>query len=102
LTAEMLFEEASKMREPPSLATMYNTLSLFTEAGLLRPVSVDGSKTYHDTNVTAHQHFYAEDSHKLLEISDPHILMDKLPVAPGGYEISRVDLVIRIRRKRAS
>lgn len=102
MTAEMLFEEASKTKEPPSLATVYNTLSLFTEAGLLRPVSVDGSKTYYDTNVTAHQHFYAEDSHELLDISDPHILIDKLPVAPRGYEISRVDLVIRIRRKRAS
>lgn len=92
----MLFEEASKTKEPPSLATVYNTLSLFTEAGFMRLVGVDGSKTYCDTNVTTHQHFYAEDSHELLDIADPSALIDSIPAAPEGFEISRVDLVIRM------
>ena len=52
LTAEMLYEEASKAKVPVSLATVYNTLHQFTEVGLLRQVAVDGSKTYFDTNVT--------------------------------------------------
>ena len=61
LTAEMLFEEASKARVPVSLATVYNTLNQFTEVGLLRQVAVDGSKTYFDTNVSDHHHFFVEE-----------------------------------------
>jgi Fur family iron response transcriptional regulator len=80
------------------LATVYNTLSLFTEARLLRQVSVDGSKTYYNANVSTHQHFYADDGRELLDIADPNVLIDNLPAAPEGYEISRVDLVIRLRR----
>ena len=52
LTAEMLYEEATKAKVPVSLATVYNTLHQFTEVGLLRQVAVDGSKTYFDTNVS--------------------------------------------------
>ena len=60
LTAEMLYEEATKAKVPVSLATVYNTLHQFTEVGLLRQVAVDGSKTYFDTNTTAHHHFFVE------------------------------------------
>src|SRR5262245_16199108 len=52
ITAEMLYEEASKAKVPVSLATVYNTLHQFTDVGLLRQVAVDGSKTYFDTNVS--------------------------------------------------
>ena len=60
LTAEMLYEEATKAKVPVSLATVYNTLHQFTEVGLLRQVAVDGSKTYFDTNITEHHHFFVE------------------------------------------
>src|ERR1700758_1907353 len=60
LTAEMLYEEATLAKVPVSLATVYNTLNQLTDAGLLRQVSVDGTKTYFDTNVTSHHHFYLE------------------------------------------
>ena len=53
LTAEMLYEEATKAKVPVSLATVYNTLHQFTDVGLLRQVAVDGSKTYFDTNASA-------------------------------------------------
>ena len=65
LTAEMLYEEATLAKVPVSLATVYNTLNQLTEAGLLRQVSVDGTKTYFDTNVSAHHHFYIEGKHEL-------------------------------------
>ncbi len=68
LTAEMLFEEASKARVPVSLATVYNTLNQFTDVGLLRQVAVDGSKTYFDTNVSDHHHFFVEDANALVDI----------------------------------
>ncbi len=75
LTAEMLYEEATLAKVPVSLATVYNTLNQLTDAGLLRQVSVDGTKTYFDTNVTAHHHFYLENNHELVDIPDPHLVL---------------------------
>jgi Fur family iron response transcriptional regulator len=100
LTAEMLYEEATLAKVPVSLATVYNTLNQLTDAGLLRQVSVDGTKTYFDTNVTAHHHFYLENKHELVDIPDPHLMLSKMPDVPDGYEIARVDMVVRLRKKR--
>ena len=100
LTAEMLYEEATLAKVPVSLATVYNTLNQLTDAGLLRQVSVDGTKTYFDTNVTAHHHFYLENNHELVDIPDPHLVLNKMPEVPEGYEIARVDMVVRLRKKR--
>src|ERR1700692_1041265 len=100
LTAEMLYEEATLAKVPVSLATVYNTLNQLTDAGLLRQVSVDGTKTYFDTNVTAHHHFYLENNHELVDIADPHLMLSKMPKVPEGYEISRVDMVVRLLKKR--
>src|SRR3954451_10231772 len=58
ITAELLFDEATRARVPVSLATVYNTLHQFTEAGLLRQLAVDGTKSYFDTNPTEHHHFF--------------------------------------------
>jgi len=100
LTAEMLYEEATLAKVPVSLATVYNTLNQLTDAGLLRQVSVDGTKTYFDTNVTAHHHFYLENNHELVDIPDPHLVLQKMPEVPEGYEIARVDMIVRLRKKR--
>src|SRR3984957_8618653 len=100
LTAEMLYEEATLAKVPVSLATVYNTLNQLTDAGLLRQVSVDGTKTYFDTNVSAHHHFYLENNHELVDIEDPHLVLQKMPEVPEGYEIARVDMVVRLRKKR--
>jgi Fur family transcriptional regulator, iron response regulator len=100
LTAEMRYEEATLAKVPVSLATVYNTLNQLTDAGLLRQVSVDGTKTYFDTNVTTHHHFYLENNHELVDIPDPHLMLNKMPEVPDGYEISRVDMVVRLRKKR--
>jgi Fur family transcriptional regulator, iron response regulator len=99
LTAEMLYEEASQAKVPVSLATVYNTLNQLTEAGLLRQVSVDGTKTYFDTNVSAHQHFYLENSHELVDIAGAEFEFRTSPQVPDGYEIARVDVVVRLRKK---
>src|SRR6201982_539184 len=100
LTAEMLYEEATHAKVPVSLATVYNTLNQLTDAGLLRQVSVDGTKTYFDTNVSAHHHFYLENNHELVDIPDPHPMLSKVPEVPEGYEIARGDTVRRPRKKR--
>jgi Fur family transcriptional regulator, iron response regulator len=100
VTAEMLYEEASNAKVPVSLATVYNTLHQFTDAGLLRQVAVDGSKTYFDTNVSKHHHFFVEGENALLDICDSDVVMGKTPMPPDGYEIARIDVVVRLRRKR--
>jgi Fur family iron response transcriptional regulator len=99
LTAEMLYEEASRAKVPVSLATIYNTLHQFTEVGLLRQVAVDGSKAYFDTNANAHHHFFVEGEDELLDIPSAEVLVGKTPTPPEGYEIARVDVVVRLRRK---
>ena len=100
VTAEGLYEEAMAANMRLSLATVYNTLNQLTDAGLLRQVSVDGTKTYFDTNVTSHHHYYLENSHELVDIEDPHLALSKMPEVPEGYEIARIDMVVRLRKKR--
>ncbi len=101
LTAEMLYEEATKAKVPVSLATVYNTLHQFTEAGLLRQVAVDGSKTYFDTNTSAHHHFFVEGENALVDIPGAEVIVGKMPAVPTGYDIARIDVVVRLRRKDA-
>ena len=97
---EILYEEATLAKVPVSLATVYNTLNRPAEAGLLRRVSVDGTKTYFDTNVTSHRHFYLEDNHELINIPDQNLMLQQMPEVPEGYEIVRVDMVVRLCKKR--
>jgi Fur family iron response transcriptional regulator len=99
LTAEMLHEEALRARFPVSLATVYNTLHQFTDVGLLREVAVDGSKTYFDTNASEHHHFYVEGDSKLMDIPGAALLVNDVPSAPEGFEVARIDIVVRLRRK---
>ena len=82
-----------------SLATIYNTLNEFTKVGFLRQVAIDSSKSYFDTNNTEHHHYYLEDSHELMDISQTDVAVGKVPMPPEGYEIARVDVVVRLRRK---
>ncbi len=102
VSAEQLHEEALRARVPVSLATVYNTLHQFTEAGLLREVAVDGSKTYFDTNTSDHHHFFLEDENRVVDIPGEGLSIDNLPEAPEGMEIVRVDVVVRIRPIRAA
>jgi len=96
VTAEWLHEEAVASKVPISLATVYNTLHQFTEAGLLRAVAVEGAKTYFDTNTSNHFHFFCEESGNLLDIHTSAIRIEGLPEAPEGKAISRVDVLVRL------
>jgi len=99
LTAEALFEEAQKARVPVSLATIYNTLNQFSHVGLLREIAVDGNRTYFDTNISDHHHFFLEGEEALLDIPARDIAVMNLPEPPEGMEIARVEVVVRLRRK---
>jgi Fur family transcriptional regulator, iron response regulator len=99
VSAEALHEEAAKARVPVSLATVYNTLHQFKEAGLLRQVAMDGSKTYFDTNTTDHHHFFVEGEDRMMDIPGDKLDVLNLPEAPEGMEIARVDVIVRLRKK---
>ncbi len=98
VTAESLHHAAVRAGEPVSLATVYNTLRAFCEAGLMREITVDGSKSYFDTNMTDHPHFFWEDECRLTDAPASQLEIRRLPEAPDGAEISAVDVVIRLRR----
>lgn len=98
VTAESLFELTRDGEAPVSLATVYNTLGAFCEAGLMREVSVDGHRSYFDTRVDDHSHFYWEDEGKLSDAPVGSVKFESLPDLPEGAEISKIDVVIRLRR----
>ncbi|WP_375228775.1 Fur family transcriptional regulator Irr [Roseobacter sp. S98] len=99
VTAESLFEAAKSQGEAVSLATVYNTLRAFCDVGLVQEVTVDGSKSYFDTNTHDHPHFYWEDDAKLTDAPSDQLVIAQVPDAPEGAEIASVDVVIRLRRK---
>jgi len=96
LTAEQLQAEAAGARIRVSLATIYNTLHQFTESGLLREVVVEPGRSYFDTNVGDHHHFFFEGSGRLEDIPGEKVQLGKLPKPPAGTRVSRVDVVIRV------
>ena len=98
VTAEGLFAAAAQAGDKVSLATVYNTLRAFCEAGLLHEVVVDGSRSYFDTRLDDHPHFYWEDSHALTDAPTEDLVISALPAAPEGMTVSRVDVVIRLKR----
>ena len=99
VTAEGLHEEAVSAGVPVSLATVYNTMHQFTAVGLLREVTVDGTRTYFDTNTGDHHHFYCEDDGMLMDIDGAAIEVAGVPVPPHGAKIERVDVIVRLKRR---
>jgi Fur family transcriptional regulator, iron response regulator len=100
VTAESLHDAARASGDPVSLATVYNTLRAFCEAGLLNEVTVDGSRSYFDTRVDDHIHYYWEDDGLLSDAPNDAVRLQRHPVPPPGAEVARVDVVIRLRRTR--
>ena len=98
VTAESLHDAASRTGEPVSLATVYNTLRAFCHAGLMNEITVDGTKSYFDTCVHDHPHFYWEDTGRLTDAPAEELEIARLPEPPEGAEVARVDVVIRLRR----
>jgi Fur family transcriptional regulator, iron response regulator len=97
VTAEELHAEAVETGNVLSLATVYNTLHQFTNAGLIRALAVDGTRTWFDTNMADHQHFFIEGDGTILDVDAHHLQILHLPSPPDGMEIAHVDVVIRVR-----
>jgi Fur family iron response transcriptional regulator len=96
VTAEQLQAEARSAAIKVSLATIYNTLNQFTEAGLLGAVVVEAGRCYFDTNTDAHHHFYVEEIGRLIDIPSDAVGLSCLPSPPEGAAINRVDVIIRV------
>ncbi len=98
-SAEQLHSEAEKNGVSVSLATIYNALHQFRDAGLLREISVDATRTYFDTDTSNHHHFFVEGEERVIDIDSKSIDVVGLPPPPGGMEVAHVDIVVRVRRK---
>ncbi len=98
VTAESLFEAAREGGQPVSLATVYNTLRAFCDVGLMHEVTVDGTRSYFDTRVDDHPHYYWEEDGTLTDAPNDAVCLQGTPMIPAGAELSRVDVVIRLRR----
>jgi Fur family iron response transcriptional regulator len=99
VTAEVLHEEAVRAGERVSLATVYNTLHQFQQAGLLREIAIGGQRAYFDTNTSNHNHFFLEAEHRLVDIPGNSIRVDGLPEPPEHLRISHIDVVVRLVKK---
>ncbi len=98
VAAEELHGEALAAQIPVSLATVYNTLHQFVGAGLLREVVINPGRSYFDTNVSDHHHFFYEDSGLLRDIPGDSIAVSNVPPPPEGGSIRRVDVIVRVEK----
>ena len=98
VTADSLFDAARNAGTRVSLATVYNTLRSFTEAGLMAEIKVDGIRSYFDTDTSDHAHFYWEEEGRLSDAPRDSVRFERLPEPPEGAEIVKVDVVIRLRK----
>jgi Fur family iron response transcriptional regulator len=99
VTADSLHAASMKTEAPVSLATVYNTLRAFSQAGLLSEIAMDGNVSYFDTRIDDHPHYYWEETGELTDAPKESLRFDSLPPVPEDMEIARVDVVVRVRRR---
>ncbi|MFD2173921.1 iron response transcriptional regulator IrrA [Rhodobacter lacus] len=98
VTAEGLYASALECGEKVSLATVYNTLRAFCEAGIMHEITVDAGRSYFDTRMDDHPHFFWEEENRISDAPNEELELVRVPKAPEGTEVSRVDVVIRLRK----
>jgi len=99
LSAEQILAQLRTTGARVSKATVYNTLNLFAAHGLIRQLSVDGSRAWFDSNVDPHYHFHDLTTGTLIDVPVPAVEFSRLPPPPSGTEVAGIDLVIRLRKK---
>ena len=88
---------AKKTTSKFALATIYNTVHAFKKAGHLSEVEVRGKKTYFDTNITNHHHFYDSETSELIDINEDEVKFEKIPKAPNGKSIKNLEVIINLK-----
>ena len=98
-TAETLNKAVNKKKDTRiSIATIYNTVEAFKKAGHIREILTNNSKSYYDTNIKSHHHFYDEDSKELTDINYNQVKLSKVPHPPKGKKIKNLEVVIRLQK----
>ena len=98
-TVETLNKEIiKKEKEKVSLATIYNTVEAFTKAGHIKEILTSKSKSYYDTNMKSHHHFYDEETKELTDIDYNRVKLSKVPTPPKGKRIKNLEVVIRLQK----
>ncbi|MBD8893311.1 iron response transcriptional regulator IrrA [Roseibium litorale] len=96
--ADELHQKAIAANANLSLATVYNTLHQFRQAGLLREVAVESASSYFDTDTSGHHHFFVEDDKQVLDIPPGSVSFDGIPEPPEGMEVTHIDVIVRVRK----
>ena len=99
LSAEQVLNAVNMENASVSKATVYNTLNLFAEKGLVRQMTIDPDRIYYDSNTADHYHFYNEDTGELLDLDPGQLEITKVPELPANTVNSSIDVIIHIRNK---
>ncbi len=99
VSADQILSHVQQSNQPVSKATVYNTLGLFANKGLLREVIIDPNKVFYDTNTEHHHHFYNTDSNTLTDVNSSDININTLPALPSGTHFECVDVIIKVRNQ---
>jgi Fur family iron response transcriptional regulator len=99
MTAEQVLQATRERMPEISRATVYSTLQLFVQHGLLRPLVIDGTATVYDSTLTPHHHIYNIDTGEVSDLPDGHVQVLGLPELGGGFDVAEVDVVVRVRRR---
>ena len=99
LCAEQVLKAARAHGIRVSKATVYNTLNLFVDCGLLRELVLDRDRVYYDSTVHAHHHFYNVDTGEMIDIPEERVAFAGVPEVPAGTEQDSVDVIIRVRNR---
>lgn len=95
-TIESLKNILSKKNNKISLATVYNTIHAFKKKGYLKEISINTDKSYFDTNVTNHHHFYNEQTKEIIDLDDRHVGQIKINKAIPGKKIKSIEVLVKI------
>jgi Fur family iron response transcriptional regulator len=102
VSADQVLASVNDRHAETSKATVYNTLRLFLEKGLIREVIADPSRVFYDPNIRPHHHFYNVDTGELTDIDAAGVVVHGLPELPKGMETEGVDIIVRIRSRAPS
>jgi len=96
MSADEVFTKVESMGSTVSRATVYNTLSLMVERGILAQVIVDPTRVFYDSNTSAHHHVFDTDTGRLTDVSPGEVNIGRLPTLPAGKRLEGVDVIIRV------
>lgn len=100
LSAEQIIERLRAAGSKVSKATVYNSLKLFGEKGLVKELTVDPERRFYDSTTHAHHHFFNVDTGELSDIPDQFVRFSELPALPAGTERESIEVLIRVRKQR--